>query len=1091
MLTESEGSGKFTNADIASTLPDDRSPSPDNDNSVYFNASQSRYEQEELRGVIAIIRHGDRTPKQKIKLVISEPRFLDYFHSYVKTPIKELKVKSKSGLLRFLEVTREVIGEKSLAPELRRKLYQIRDVLERWEISGINRKLQMKPLKWEDDNCCDEGSPEPRGHGGTLGSMGSICSMQGMVPSDSSSDLALPDLAASAKQSPSFTGIYGEQRDKDKDKERAVERKYGLATEILIILKWGGDLTPLGREQAEHLGAQFRTEHYPESDNGGVLRLHATYRHDLKIKASDEGRVIKTAAAFTKGLLALEGQLTPIISSLVTMEEKNRQMLDRGGNFEMKEEMDRCKAHLNLLQVDQEVDDNLIDQVAPQCAPAMRRAFIALGNPLAALKRMHYLIGRLTSQLEMICTQQYTFYEAQLEAQQLAAAQEEGIALSRANSSTFLDTNGASSGTAVKNRDRTASSGSTDMPFSNASSPRPPLQYIELGMDAASPLVAPSTSSVNLGDDEAASVDLQGFVPIELYLSETCDLMWDRWDKLHRDFYNTKVSAYDLTKVPDVFDMIRYDLIHNSSLALSGMKELFEIASRFERCVVPQEYGTDAEDKRYIGSKMCGALLEKIKHDLTIASANSSLTSDPMLYQLDQSHAEDLRINSFTRCVRTRLYFTSESHLHTVLNILRYAKTNSQHSLSKEALDTLEDITDVSYLSQIIIRLFQDRFDNSKYNAEIAFSSGTADDCDKSAIAPYVTIEKSIPLDKLMGLLDESIDLYQSSREERLLAEEEANDTSPIEAAQEQMAMEEEAALHTPDLVETEAVPAPVTHTSPLHGHPAHNLSPNHGPHHTHSAHNLHPHPYHGRRVGSITVNMDELNSLTSDRWENSTPHSNNTSTFRHGLGTRSYSLGVVPGGIRVPRPMAMRPAYMSMLEEEEGILLGGSGRSSNNTFRARRGYPNPNPQMKGYSETFMRKGSPSGGKADKAEALALHMPGSGSSTSPLGKGKGSMGSMSLEDRKDDGIAMPPPTPEAALTVRQVTVREVDTDSNTSNVIYNTTHTVTTPMTPADLIVSPSPTGLVVGDGPVPVPVQSIVASLPEAVAAKETEEVL
>lgn len=38
-------------------------------------------------------------------------------------------------------------------------------------------------------------------------------------------------------------------------------------------------------------------------------RLHSTFRHDLKIYASDEGRVQMTAAAFAKGLLALEGEL--------------------------------------------------------------------------------------------------------------------------------------------------------------------------------------------------------------------------------------------------------------------------------------------------------------------------------------------------------------------------------------------------------------------------------------------------------------------------------------------------------------------------------------------------------------------------------------------------------------------------------------------------------------------------------------------------------------------------------------------------------------------------------------------------------------
>ena len=35
----------------------------------------------------------------------------------------------------------------------------------------------------------------------------------------------------------------------------------------------------------------------------GLLRLHSTYRHDLKIYASDEGRVQMTAAAFAKVLV--------------------------------------------------------------------------------------------------------------------------------------------------------------------------------------------------------------------------------------------------------------------------------------------------------------------------------------------------------------------------------------------------------------------------------------------------------------------------------------------------------------------------------------------------------------------------------------------------------------------------------------------------------------------------------------------------------------------------------------------------------------------------------------------------------------------
>lgn len=108
---------------------------------------------------------------------------------------------------------------------------------------------------------------------------------------------------------------------------------------LLLVLKWGGELTPAGRVQAEELGRAFRCMYpggqgtftptvfstvpimsapccllffscvsgdYAGFPGCGLLRLHSTYRHDLKIYASDEGRVQMTAAAFAKVALKLQ-----------------------------------------------------------------------------------------------------------------------------------------------------------------------------------------------------------------------------------------------------------------------------------------------------------------------------------------------------------------------------------------------------------------------------------------------------------------------------------------------------------------------------------------------------------------------------------------------------------------------------------------------------------------------------------------------------------------------------------------------------------------------------------------------------------------
>ena len=61
-------------------------------------------------------------------------------------------------------------------------------------------------------------------------------------------------------------------------------------------MKWGGEVTPQGLKLAQQAGVAFRESMYPSGETDmGLLRLHSTYRHDLKLYSSDEGRVQMTA----------------------------------------------------------------------------------------------------------------------------------------------------------------------------------------------------------------------------------------------------------------------------------------------------------------------------------------------------------------------------------------------------------------------------------------------------------------------------------------------------------------------------------------------------------------------------------------------------------------------------------------------------------------------------------------------------------------------------------------------------------------------------------------------------------------------------
>lgn len=114
--------------------------------------------------------------------------------------------------------------------------------------------------------------------------------------------------------------------------------------------------------------------------------------------------------------------------------------------------------------------------------------------------------------------------------------------------------------------------------------------------------------------------------------------------------------------------------------------------------------------------------------DLAIARTDNQVD---MRYLINMDYSADLPINSMGRRVRSRLYFTSESHLHSLLNVLRFASAQPESvtsPLSVRGQEILASASELCYLTQVVIRLFEDTQkpaeDPRRFRVEIWFSPG-------------------------------------------------------------------------------------------------------------------------------------------------------------------------------------------------------------------------------------------------------------------------------------------------------------------------------------------------------------------------------
>ncbi|KAK9821974.1 hypothetical protein WJX81_008214 [Elliptochloris bilobata] len=766
---------------------------------AYLDGSEELDERghyEELRCVLAVVRHGDRTPKQKMKMKVTQEPILELLRKHVDSKGKQAKLKSPAELQELLDVTRGLLEEwdgaagSSAASELkldadqdetREKFRIVKTVLEQGgSFAGVNRKVQLKPLRWA---ALEEGSAEqPRvveallilKHGGVL--------------------------------------------------THAGRQQVWRVVEALLFLKYGGVLTHAGRQQAEALGNVFRTVMYPRYGpaGGGLLRLHSTYRHDLKIYSSDEGRVQTSAAAFTQGLLDLEGDsLTPILVSLV---KKDAGMLDAFGKG-ASDDIQAAKAELYAQMT--------WDPAAGQSLAAPSQMTTPLPSPPPSPMPV---LGSLSDSEPMGGSPPSPQPGAAL----AAGAAAPSFAVQGSVPPSLQDPNpnprplppglagrwsgdacaaGAAGGGPYFNRNSGQAggerrSGDGQRPRIHPLPPKPLALLREL-VQHLKVLVEQLRGKCLQERVDKSGEAPRGYSALTqsprewaLEVGKPCGgerllLMFDRWRKLLKAFYSERKQQFDISKVPDIYDSAKYDAIHNSELGLT-LKPLYATAKVLADAVIPNEYGIDPGSKLRIGSKICCALLGKLLADLanmreeSLATAGMVGGSEPVspldsrlsagaaremagsaparlggsqelaealdavslssgvrggedavttvpeeddevdedreaLHRLCPTYATD--INSPLRHVRTRIYFTSESHMHSLINVLRYSHCGREGGgdgglVSEEAMRRLRDTTELDYLTHVVFRMYENKRvpveDPARFRVEVLFSPGAS-----------------------------------------------------------------------------------------------------------------------------------------------------------------------------------------------------------------------------------------------------------------------------------------------------------------------------------------------------------------------------
>ena len=210
-----------------------------------------------LKGMVSVVRHADRTPKQKFKFTFHTQPFVELLKGHQ----EEVLLKGEAALNSVMDAVKVAMKQKIEDPE---KLQLLRTSLAR-KGAWTGTKVQIKPMFRKKK--AEEILPLARGNDHE--NLGKIATESSQAPARSRSPSSRPQTRSDSMTDTTLSRYAAAENDLVFEK-------------LQLIVKWGGEPTHSARYQSQDLGENMR---------GDLLLMNKEVLEDVHVFTSSERRV--------------------------------------------------------------------------------------------------------------------------------------------------------------------------------------------------------------------------------------------------------------------------------------------------------------------------------------------------------------------------------------------------------------------------------------------------------------------------------------------------------------------------------------------------------------------------------------------------------------------------------------------------------------------------------------------------------------------------------------------------------------------------------------------------------------------------------